>query len=352
MADKVFPTDITAKANPVDADILLIADSADNNEMKQITIGSITADIWDGLIVDSSASTTTTYSSDKINTLNGTQDTTATNNFNTLNTNKLNRAAQLRTGNGTWKTTYNNGSGDEVELALWTANYVLQSNGAAAAPTWVAPAVDINAQTEDTAWDMDADFALVYDNSASAVRKQKVAVFKATSAEVTTGTATNKFITPAQLTERARKIYVDVVPATTSISWTLTTCYTQTIDANTFTANSAMKVFIALIYWNASSGDATFNIKFWGTTVYTTWAFSVTWGANTPMFIEADIYFDATDGTANLHVKRFGTSSVAITQTASVATASLTSDQTFTIDAIRTGSGGSVAYLSSSLMKL
>ena len=94
---KTFPTDITAKANPVDADILLIADSADNNELKQITIGSITADIGDGLIVDSSASTTTTYSSDKINTLNGAQDTTISSNYSTLNTNKLNRNNQLRT---------------------------------------------------------------------------------------------------------------------------------------------------------------------------------------------------------------------------------------------------------------
>lgn len=75
---KEFPTDITSKANPVDADILLIADSEDNNEMKKITIGSITQDIGDGLIVDGSASSTTTYSSTKINTDNATQDAALT----------------------------------------------------------------------------------------------------------------------------------------------------------------------------------------------------------------------------------------------------------------------------------
>jgi len=88
---KTFPTDFTTKSNPVDADILLIADSEDGNEMKKITVGSITADIGDGLIVDASASTTTTYSSDKINTLNSTQDTAIGL--------KLTRAGQLRTGN-------------------------------------------------------------------------------------------------------------------------------------------------------------------------------------------------------------------------------------------------------------
>ena len=46
MANKTIDQ-LTAKANPVDADLLVIADSQDNNEMKQITIGSITSDIAD-----------------------------------------------------------------------------------------------------------------------------------------------------------------------------------------------------------------------------------------------------------------------------------------------------------------
>lgn len=148
---KEFPTDMTSKANPVDADILLIADSEDNNEMKKITIGSITADIGDGLIVDASASSTTTYSSDKINTLNSAQDSTITSNYNTLNTNKLNKTGQLRTGNGAWKVTYNNGSGDETEVTLGSAGQALLSNGATSAPTFGTPTADVNGQTEDTA---------------------------------------------------------------------------------------------------------------------------------------------------------------------------------------------------------
>ena len=80
MADLIFPTNIPSKANPVDWDILLIADSADSNEMKQITIGSITWDIADWIINDSSASSTTTYSSTKIATeiTNATPDSSTT----------------------------------------------------------------------------------------------------------------------------------------------------------------------------------------------------------------------------------------------------------------------------------
>lgn len=66
---KTFPTDFTLKSNPVDADLLIIADSEDNNEMKEITIGSITADIADWIINDSASNTTQTYSSSKINAL-------------------------------------------------------------------------------------------------------------------------------------------------------------------------------------------------------------------------------------------------------------------------------------------
>ena len=114
MTDIIFPTAFTSKSNPVDADLLIIADSEDGNEMKKITVGSITADIGDGLIVDGSASSTTTYSSDKINTLNAAQDSVISG----LATTKLTRAGQLRTGNGAWKTIYNDASGNEVELAL------------------------------------------------------------------------------------------------------------------------------------------------------------------------------------------------------------------------------------------
>lgn len=46
---------------------------------------------------------------------------------------------------------------------------------------------------------MDADFALVYDVSATANRKQKINVYRATSGDITTGTTTTKFPSVAQV---------------------------------------------------------------------------------------------------------------------------------------------------------
>lgn len=59
-----FPQDMTAKTTPVDADILLIADSADSNASKKVTIANLKTDI----IVDASTATDETWSADKINT--------------------------------------------------------------------------------------------------------------------------------------------------------------------------------------------------------------------------------------------------------------------------------------------
>lgn len=61
------------------------------------------------------------------------------------------------------------------------------------------PTVNINGETEDTVGDMDADFMHVYDNSAGANRKQKPNVYRATNAEVNTGSSTSKFTTPNHL---------------------------------------------------------------------------------------------------------------------------------------------------------
>ena len=247
MVNKEFPTDFTTKSNPVDADLLIIADTEDANEMKKITIGSMTADIADGIVVDGSASDTTTYSSNKIVDLNNTQNTTITNNYNTLNTNKLDVDGQLRTWNGAWKTTYNNGSGNETELTLWASGTVLQSNWATSAPSWVAPSADIVWQTEDTSGDMDADFALVYDASATANRKQKVNVYRATSNEVNAWTSTTKFTTPEQLMAQQTKSpnlieldtsgYMIVTIPTAWAHWTYSGSPTYDINGVTNTAN-------------------------------------------------------------------------------------------------------------------
>jgi hypothetical protein len=116
-----------------------------------------------------------------------------------LETDKLDRNNQLRTGNGAWKVSYTNASGNETELALWAADTFLKSNGATSAPSFWNQSVDINGTTEDTTGDMDADFALVYDNSAGANRKQKVNVFRASDAEALARSSSTKFITPSQV---------------------------------------------------------------------------------------------------------------------------------------------------------
>lgn len=254
-----FPTEFTLKSNPVDADLLIIADSADGNEMKKITLGSATASIADGIVVDASSSATTTYSSTKIIALNDLQDTE-------IGT-KLDSAAQLRTGNWAWKTVYNDASGNETELALWAATRVLTSGGTAAAPTWEVPIADVVSLTEDTAWDMDADFLLAYDNSATANRKQKANVYRATAQEAIDGTATNKFITPLQL---SWKIAISTTDATVTNTTTETTIVSTTIAANALTTGRAIRFRVSLsAAWTANSSYIDYFIKFWGTQLFT-----------------------------------------------------------------------------------
>jgi len=62
MVNKAFPQDMTAKALPVDADILIIADSADSNETKKVTLTQLKTNI----INDSSTATDETWSADKL----------------------------------------------------------------------------------------------------------------------------------------------------------------------------------------------------------------------------------------------------------------------------------------------
>ena len=51
---------------------------------------------------------------------------------------------------------------------------------------------------------MDNDFVLAYDASATANRKQKISVYRASAGDITTGTSTTKFVTVKQL--------IDTVP--------------------------------------------------------------------------------------------------------------------------------------------
>ena len=68
-----FPQDLTAKTTPVDADILLIADSADSNAAKKVTMTQLKSNI----INDSSSATDETWSADKIATQLATKAATA-----------------------------------------------------------------------------------------------------------------------------------------------------------------------------------------------------------------------------------------------------------------------------------
>lgn len=80
------------------------------------------------------ASLTTILASDRVSDSRAVINT----NFTNLNTDKAEISGALTqfVGNGNWKLFYSNGSGDIVELALGASGKVLQSNGAAAAPSF------------------------------------------------------------------------------------------------------------------------------------------------------------------------------------------------------------------------
>lgn len=116
-----------------------------------------------------------------------------------LETNKLTRSGQLRLGLTAWTLPYHGASGNEVELAFSTSGYVLQTNGATSAPTWVAPTVNITGLTEDTTPDHANDFLVSYDTSAGSNKKVKFTSYAASDAEAIAGSNTVKYITPKHL---------------------------------------------------------------------------------------------------------------------------------------------------------
>lgn len=96
---------------------------------------------------------------------------------------------------------YFGASGNEVELAFSTSGYVLQTNGATSAPTWVAPSVNITGLTEDTTPDHANDFLVNYDTSAGSNKKVKFTSYAASDAEARAGSNTVKYVTPKHLGE-------------------------------------------------------------------------------------------------------------------------------------------------------
>lgn len=297
-ADLIFPTDIPSKANPVDWDILLIADSADSNEMKQITIGSITADIWDGLIVDWSASLTTTYSSTKIAADNATQDAALTawlalkvaKAGDTMTGQlKLAKGADIASATTTdlWAATgnYVDVTGTTTITWLWTvaagttvtvrftgiltltynATSLILPTGASVTTAagdvatftslgsgnWRCTsytrfdgttlwAVNITGLTEDTTGDMSADFLLAYDTSSSGNRKQKPQVYSATDAEADAWSSTTKWILASQHDKY-------------SVSTALRSDWYTTIVPMVYTGVST------IIWWTCATTQATIN---------------------------------------------------------------------------------------------
>lgn len=90
-----------------------------------------------------------------------------------LETDKLDASWGLRTWLTAWRLYYSNWSWIETPLSFGTSGYVLQTNGASSAPTWVAPTVDITWLTEDTSPDEASDFLIMYDTSAWGNKKVK-----------------------------------------------------------------------------------------------------------------------------------------------------------------------------------
>lgn len=386
MVNREFPTDFTTKANPVDADLLIIADSEDNNEMKKITIGSITADIGDGLITDASTSLTTTYSSTKINTDNATQDAALTAGL-ALKVSKawdnmtgLLREAQSTNIASATTTDLSTATGNSVTITGTTtitglgtvqagttikatfsgiltlthnATSLILPNATTDITTavgdsaifvslgsgnwkcinytrvdWTSLAsVSVVGLTEDTTGDMDADFALVYDASATANRKQKINVYRASAGDITTGTTTTKFPSVAQMVTllahtnwtttknsadasgtqniahglgripKNVRIKWWLISASWSVTWTLTaeTVYNGTTQSSfSVVATASGSWYITwstsfLLNWNFSAWtqqqvwvvtfDSTNIIITWTKTGSPTWTYTLLWDA-------------------------------------------------------------------------
>lgn len=74
---------------------------------------------------------------------------TDTRTFTTIKWSLIDSVASTDITGWNWKVFYTNWSGINTELALWDATKVLTSNGAAAAPTFESPTVDINSLSEN-----------------------------------------------------------------------------------------------------------------------------------------------------------------------------------------------------------
>lgn len=182
----------------------------------------------------------------------------------------------------------------------------------------------------------------------------------ASTSDIITGTSTTLVTNVAQLNERVKKIYVDVVPAGTDTSWTgTTTLYTTSIPANTFTADSEMRFYVDYSVQAGGAGTYVLNIKFGGVTLWTLWG--NTTATITDIRIEWNVTFNSASGDCNVSIVRTSSGTTDYSWSSAwpilhyarnLSTASLASDQTFLIEVVNTGVTGSVIYYASSLLKL
>lgn len=222
---------------------------------------------------------------------------------------------------------YRNSGGAFTRLPVGTNNQILRLSSGL--PAWTAEASNANAST-------------------TVAGLTEIA----TSSEVTAGTATGGtgaplVVTPdslaastpvfngSGLTNVSRKVLFDVVTAGTQVNNTTSTVYTTTINANTFTASSAMKIYGSFKYSSSSTTSLSISYSFGGATIAT---FSTnTSSGSTDRYVkfETVVLFSNTSGLCDINTIIYDTLSTNNQTTmygyASKATtlASLTSNQTF-----------------------
>lgn len=105
----------------------------------------------------------------------------------------------------------------------------------------------------------------ILDNEDFATTANKGTVKMATDAETITGTDTEIAVTPANIAAllNVRNIYTSVVTSGTSVNNTTSTVATYSVPANTFAANTTMRVVANFDYiGNVSNNAVTINLIF------------------------------------------------------------------------------------------
>jgi hypothetical protein len=211
---------------------------------------------------------------------------TDTRTFTTIKWSLLDSVASTDITGWNWKVFYTNWSGINTELALWDATKVLTSNGAAAAPTFESPTVDINSLSEKTSTIANDDMLVIYDpwvwnkkHLAQASTTNEWLVEMCTDSEATAHTDETRYINSKQAYDNYWRLYY----VTTFTKDESQANATQTITHNLW--KTAKKITLEAISYTGGS-----NWK--SSWVYTTWNFcayrldwSWEWGTSTSFSI-------------------------------------------------------------------